>query len=878
MEGSHAKETLNCASCLNTIADDEYVSALGQDWHKECFRCSDCDAPLGAWYLETDGMLFCRRDYWARFGDSCQRCRQLVSGPVMAAGEHRFHPECFACDACGAHLDDTEPYALVDRCRLYCGACDDSGADAHTIRLLRAPPHALQLRAAPGALLVHRIDPACGALALCAGDRVLEVDGAPAAGRPPPDVQRALAGAGPVQLTVEHTPDTVTVRPGAPSARPAAAAQEPGRRERLFKRKGADGGGKARPLKRRQAPRSPPLADKERSSSLPRLPDCAAGEEPALSRARSLRAAPHEAFRAADLVQGELLGTGFFGQAYKVTVRATGEEMVLKQLFRADAAAQRSLLREVGVLRSLRHRCVLRFCGVLYREGRLHLLTEYVAGGTLHALLRAGAPLGWARRARLARDVAAGVRYLHARRVLHRDLNSHNCLVRAGGGLVVADFGLARVVRGGGRRRYTVVGNPYWMAPEMMRGGAYDEKVDVFSFGIVLCEIIGRVSADPDELPRRADFGLNERAFVDRFCAACPEPLYRLAFRACDLDPDARPPFEVIEPWLQALVLHLARAQEPPPALLAHILQYGRRQPAPPPAGVVKSQSNAALGAAPAAGRALGKCVSASHLAPRRAPAAAPRLSRSTHALAPGYILRAGAGGIDITRVDDISEWLEPAPLRRSSPAARLDASDSSSDGDADCAAPFADALRRGRRAGYDLVDAEAAGGVGDVPEGVEPKTEKPNFFAKKLLSPKLSRLFRASAGRRAAAADGDGGERSRFFVGRPTAPAAPRSAYRVRPADDDAADADGDARPTRAGQSLTPTFRRRLPAERAAGADVRHSCRERRPEPRAAEQKPLELGAEPAKKREPAISRSNYVKMANLRIGPGRGPAAARS
>ena len=49
-----------------------------------------------------------------------------------------------------------------------------------------------------------------------------------------------------------------------------------------------------------------------------------------------------------------------------------------------------------------------------------------------------------------------------------------------------------------------MVGTPYWMAPEMLRGDGYDEKVDVFSYGIVTCEIIARVRADPDELPRRS--------------------------------------------------------------------------------------------------------------------------------------------------------------------------------------------------------------------------------------------------------------------------------------------------------------------------------------------------------------------------------------
>lgn len=74
----------------------------------------------------------------------------------------------------------------------------------------------------------------------------------------------------------------------------------------------------------------------------------------------------------------------------------------------------------------------------------------------------------------------------------------------------------------------------------MMKGNKYDEKVDIFSFGIVLCEIIGRVQADPDFLPRSNDFGLNQNAFREKFCTSCPEPFYMIAFLCTDLNPDKR--------------------------------------------------------------------------------------------------------------------------------------------------------------------------------------------------------------------------------------------------------------------------------------------------------------------------------------------------
>lgn len=305
------------------------------------------------------------------------------------------------------------------------------------------------------------------------------------------------------------------------------------------------------------------------------------GEFYDLSRTKSFRVEPKAAriFRASDLVQGELLGKGFFGQVFKVTHRVTQEVMVLKELYRVDEEAQKNFLKEVAVLRSLSHHNVLRFIGVLYKDKKLHLVTEFIPGGSLKELIHdSGLPLSWAQRISFARDISSGMSYLHSMNIIHRDLNSLNCLVRENGTVIVADFGLARIIkqplisttayekctatppqpaaaaaaassgnngtigrRGRPRRqRYTVVGNPYWMAPEMMRGNKYDEKVDIFSFGIMLCEIIGRVQADPDYLPRLPDFGLNEKVFREKFCGQCPEPFYKIAFLCCDLNPDKR--------------------------------------------------------------------------------------------------------------------------------------------------------------------------------------------------------------------------------------------------------------------------------------------------------------------------------------------------
>lgn len=80
-----------CSSCSNSLESEEYISALGQEWHTECFRCSACDCQLSSWYFEKDGLLFCRDDYWQRFGHACQQCGAIITGPVSTIFQFMHH-------------------------------------------------------------------------------------------------------------------------------------------------------------------------------------------------------------------------------------------------------------------------------------------------------------------------------------------------------------------------------------------------------------------------------------------------------------------------------------------------------------------------------------------------------------------------------------------------------------------------------------------------------------------------------------------------------------------------------------------------------------------------------------------------------------------
>ncbi|NP_001036156.1 LIM domain kinase 1a [Danio rerio] len=584
-----------CSGCGQQIYDDQYLQALSSDWHTLCCRCCECGSSLSHWYYEKDGRLFCKKDYWAKFGELCHGCSEPIStGLIMVAGEQKYHPECFSCLSCGAFIGDGDTYALVERSKLYSGHCyyrsivtpvslPDSPCSRipHTVTLVSIPAStdgkrgfsvSIDQASSPNGyspehkrtVRVSQVYPDCISPdvknSIHVGDRILEINGTPIQNVPLDEIDLLIQETSRLlQLTIEHDPhdqgpsvDHVDGGPS-PSGGPSPITRPPSQdisnlRSRII----------------------------TRSYSIDKSPSSSSAPSPLslrkdIGRSESLRGVSnrtHRIFRASDLIHGEVLGTGCFGQAIKVTHRETGEVMVMKELIRFDEETQRTFLKEVKVMRCLDHPNVLKFIGVLYKDKRLNFIAEYIKGGTLRDIIKnMDSNYPWGQRVSFAKDIASGMAYLHSMNIIHRDLNSHNCLVRENKSVVVADFGLSRLMvedrsverrKADRRKRYTVVGNPYWMAPEMIHGKSYDEKVDLFSFGIMLCEIIGRVNADPDYLPRALDFGLNTAVFLEEHCPAdCPAAFFPIAALCCDLDAEKRPAFTKLESWLEDLKMHL---------------------------------------------------------------------------------------------------------------------------------------------------------------------------------------------------------------------------------------------------------------------------------------------------------------------------------
>ncbi|PNT74980.1 hypothetical protein BRADI_1g25680v3 [Brachypodium distachyon] len=191
------------------------------------------------------------------------------------------------------------------------------------------------------------------------------------------------------------------------------------------------------------------------------------------------------------------LGEGGFGAVYKGAL-PDGQEIAVKRLSQGSAQGIGELKTELILVAKLQHKNLVRLIGVCLEEHEKLVIYEYMPNRSLDTILfdpEKSKDLDWGKRLKIINGIARGLQYVHEDsqlKIIHRDLKASNVLLDSDLNPKISDFGLARLCQGDQSKDVTnrVVGTFGYMAPEYVVRGHYSTKSDVFSFGILILEII----------------------------------------------------------------------------------------------------------------------------------------------------------------------------------------------------------------------------------------------------------------------------------------------------------------------------------------------------------------------------------------------------
>jgi serine/threonine protein kinase len=198
----------------------------------------------------------------------------------------------------------------------------------------------------------------------------------------------------------------------------------------------------------------------------------------------------------ARFVRRRLVGTGGFGTVARAYDLELGVEVALKRTRLGDVYDTSARLRllqvsqtEVAAASRIEHPGVARVLGLLVElRGDAYLVQEYIEGPTLRVIM--AVPIERPRAFEILSRIAFGLAAIHAAGVIHRDIKPENIILRSGDAPVLVDFGIAQVA---GRKQIALKsGTPSYMSPEQASGSRVDERSDLYSLGLIACELLVR--------------------------------------------------------------------------------------------------------------------------------------------------------------------------------------------------------------------------------------------------------------------------------------------------------------------------------------------------------------------------------------------------
>jgi len=210
------------------------------------------------------------------------------------------------------------------------------------------------------------------------------------------------------------------------------------------------------------------------------------------------------------------IGEGAAGEVYLATHLKTKDKVAVKKM-PLNAQNVKLLTSEIHIMKESDHKNIVAYKDSFRVDSQLWVIMEYMGGGCLTEILEqfdychmSEAHIAW-----VCKETLKGLKYIHSLHRIHRDIKSDNMLLSSEGDVKIADFGYAAQLTQKKDRRNTIVGTPYWMAPELIRGQNYDTKVDIWSLGIMIMEMAEGEPPYMEFPPLRALFLITTKGIPD---------------------------------------------------------------------------------------------------------------------------------------------------------------------------------------------------------------------------------------------------------------------------------------------------------------------------------------------------------------------------